>query len=838
MTIVEELRRDRESGAKRLESEYKAGLMTLARNFCVDESDAEELVNRTFAAVVEGIDDYLEQSAFFAWMCQILKNIHALDTRRKSHGDIIYPGQVPEIADEDAQEEIYRNLDASLVREAIKLLPPDQRETLLLHYFMDMPVAKIAKFLSIPVGTVNSRLHYARKALATKLGVKMHEMAGKPGGKAVLLALLFCGITALGAGARLAVTRLMSSPSVAVEQQADNSKASGQATSDRRQAEACGQATCDMRHAEASNLSTFQPFNLSTDNSQGENMNISKSTRAAAMLAAATVATSAAATAQIVPDGNAQVVMQDGRTVLIYNTNGTFTVTEPGTVEILAVGGGGGGGASVIGSNKGGGGGGGGGVYTNSYFGVSAGTYTVVIGSGGAAGENGGNTTLSVNSSMLVTAYGGGAGAQYGNPDSHVGYAGRDGGSGGGSSRGWTDSQLMAPGRAIYTVQGNLGHDGGQGTHPYGVGGGGGAGEAGGEGNGSAPGKGGDGVEIAILAPGFWYGGGGAGYNAFTAAAGGKGGGAKNSGGDTGRLGENGLGGGGCGGYRGGSGTLILAFTPSMTADSGFFEGEGGNEVIEIRDDSVRDEVRVFQQSGTLTLTGRGTVEVLAVGGGGGGGTLSEGGAGGGGAGGFVHYTDMAVSPGTYEIEIGAGGAVGSNGGVTRGLGVVAYGGGAGGKAGGQVGQDGASGGGASHSFSDINTTTNVGGRATKSAYANSGHDGYQSIHPWLPGGGGGAGGSGAAPSGEHPGSGGDGLSCSITGSTIWYAGGGAGYRTGAAVASPGGHGGGGSLENNGVTNPGEPNTGGGGCGGSAGGSGIFIVRYHLKPLATVMYMR
>ncbi|MBR4612051.1 MAG: sigma-70 family RNA polymerase sigma factor, partial [Kiritimatiellae bacterium] len=322
MTIVEELRRDRESGAKRLESEYKAGLMTLARNFCVDESDAEELVNRTFAAVVEGIDDYLEQSAFFAWMCQILKNIHALDTRRKSHGDIIYPGQVPEIADEDAQEEIYRNLDASLVREAIKLLPQDQRETLLLHYFMDMPVAKIAKFLSIPVGTVNSRLHYARKALATKLGVKMHEMAGKPGGKAVLLALLLCGITALGAGARLAVTRLMSSPSVAVEQQADNSKASGQATSDRRQAEACGQATCDMRHAEASNLSTFQPFNLSTDNSQGENMNISKSTRAAAMLAAATVATSAAATAQIVPDGNAQVVMQDGRTVLIYNTNG------------------------------------------------------------------------------------------------------------------------------------------------------------------------------------------------------------------------------------------------------------------------------------------------------------------------------------------------------------------------------------------------------------------------------------------------------------------------------------------------------------------------------------
>ena len=92
MDIVEELRQNRESGAKRLEAEYKAGLMTLARRFCADESDAAELVNRTFAAVVEGIDDYLEQSAFFAWMCQILTNIHSVDVRRKSNRTVVYSG--------------------------------------------------------------------------------------------------------------------------------------------------------------------------------------------------------------------------------------------------------------------------------------------------------------------------------------------------------------------------------------------------------------------------------------------------------------------------------------------------------------------------------------------------------------------------------------------------------------------------------------------------------------------------------------------------------------------------------------------------------------------------
>ena len=53
MSIVEEIRQDREKGAKRLESEYKAGLMALARRFCADESDAEDLVNRPFAKVNE-----------------------------------------------------------------------------------------------------------------------------------------------------------------------------------------------------------------------------------------------------------------------------------------------------------------------------------------------------------------------------------------------------------------------------------------------------------------------------------------------------------------------------------------------------------------------------------------------------------------------------------------------------------------------------------------------------------------------------------------------------------------------------------------------------------------
>ena len=207
MDIVEELRHDREAGAKRLETEYKAGLMALARRFCPDPGDAEELVNSTFAEVVENVDDFLEQSSLFTWMCKILTSKFSHATRRKANQLETFPGTVPDVCDESALEEIYANLDASLLRSAVDRLTDEQREVIVLRYFTDMPIAKIAKFLSIPSGTVRSRLHYARLALAEKLGATIRKTASTPRGKVVLLALALCGIAAFGAAlAGLAVS--------------------------------------------------------------------------------------------------------------------------------------------------------------------------------------------------------------------------------------------------------------------------------------------------------------------------------------------------------------------------------------------------------------------------------------------------------------------------------------------------------------------------------------------------------------------------------------------------------------------------------------------------------
>ena len=197
ISIAEEIRNDREKGAKRLESEYKEGLLVFARRICPNESDAEALVYRTFEEVIEGIDGYTEKSAFFGWMCKILVNCHAKDVRRKSNRTITVTGNLPDVADEYSAERVFASVDSSILRDAITRLPKEMKDAVILHYFMEMSLKEIAAFLAVPIGTVMSRLHYARLALKQRLAAQLKKPA-----VALIAALLLFGATAAVVGLR------------------------------------------------------------------------------------------------------------------------------------------------------------------------------------------------------------------------------------------------------------------------------------------------------------------------------------------------------------------------------------------------------------------------------------------------------------------------------------------------------------------------------------------------------------------------------------------------------------------------------------------------------------
>ena len=191
ISIARQIQQDREKGAARLVAEYKERLYAAAFSLCGDATEAEDLVFRTFEQVLDKIESYREDQAFYSWTYTILLNYYRMSLRRSDRRNTVPVGDATEMeavvaaapgafagADVAAQGHPATSaIDGDTLRIAISHLPPDKREVLILHYFMDQSVSKIAKMLSIADGTVMSRLHYARIALRQRLGVSMKKPA-------------------------------------------------------------------------------------------------------------------------------------------------------------------------------------------------------------------------------------------------------------------------------------------------------------------------------------------------------------------------------------------------------------------------------------------------------------------------------------------------------------------------------------------------------------------------------------------------------------------------------------------------------------------------------------
>ena len=172
-SIVRDILEDRERGAARLLAEYRDRLFCDALALCGEKSAAEDLVFKTFERVLDKIEDCRDEQSFYAWMYAILRNYHLKSIRGRMVKNTVAVGAANDLEALDAMttggESVTVPIDGSIIRAAVEELPPKMREVVVLHYFMDQPVAKIAKILAVSSGTVMSRLYYARLALGQKL---------------------------------------------------------------------------------------------------------------------------------------------------------------------------------------------------------------------------------------------------------------------------------------------------------------------------------------------------------------------------------------------------------------------------------------------------------------------------------------------------------------------------------------------------------------------------------------------------------------------------------------------------------------------------------------------
>jgi len=167
---------------------HRDGLYRLAWHYTRDEERAMDLVQDTFLRAHQALDRFRHEASFSTWLRRIATNL-AIDRERSKKGEEVeldeiahaeplaaQPGRAPAEGPVEAAElaELRRDL-----AHAVGSLSVPHRAVFVLHAVEGLSYREIAETVGCELGTVMSRLHYARQRLREKL--KGHLTEGAAG---------------------------------------------------------------------------------------------------------------------------------------------------------------------------------------------------------------------------------------------------------------------------------------------------------------------------------------------------------------------------------------------------------------------------------------------------------------------------------------------------------------------------------------------------------------------------------------------------------------------------------------------------------------------------------
>lgn len=149
-------------------------LYSFARWLTRDHAAAEDLVQQTFLKALKGFTSFSPGTNFRAWIFRILKNTHLSSmTRLERRVTVALESEEDAMlieADSATPESLLmERFNSESVWHALEQLPVSYREIIVLCDVEEASYREIAEILSIPIGTVMSRLARARKAARTAL---------------------------------------------------------------------------------------------------------------------------------------------------------------------------------------------------------------------------------------------------------------------------------------------------------------------------------------------------------------------------------------------------------------------------------------------------------------------------------------------------------------------------------------------------------------------------------------------------------------------------------------------------------------------------------------------
>lgn len=186
-SFVERLRDGDEEAFSTLLDTYHGALFRLARSLGASEASAEEIVQETWLAVIDGLDDFEGRSSLKTWIFSILTN----QARRRASRDKRMP-PVSSVFSEESVQQVVENQEnpcprsaptrsfswsvnpedrseqqalLEVIQQAVDELPANQRTVLILRDFEGLDPHEVCQILGITDGNHRVLLHRGRVAL-------------------------------------------------------------------------------------------------------------------------------------------------------------------------------------------------------------------------------------------------------------------------------------------------------------------------------------------------------------------------------------------------------------------------------------------------------------------------------------------------------------------------------------------------------------------------------------------------------------------------------------------------------------------------------------------------
>jgi RNA polymerase sigma-70 factor (ECF subfamily) len=153
---------------------HERRVYNLALRMTGREEDARDATQDAFLTALRKLSSFRGEAAFTTWMHRVTVNASYDLLRKRRRAPLLNapreeglgppePSPVP-----DPSDAVDLSID---VRRALLAVPEDYRVAMVLHDVQDLPYDEVAAILGVPVGTVKSRLHRGRVALARAMGI-------------------------------------------------------------------------------------------------------------------------------------------------------------------------------------------------------------------------------------------------------------------------------------------------------------------------------------------------------------------------------------------------------------------------------------------------------------------------------------------------------------------------------------------------------------------------------------------------------------------------------------------------------------------------------------------